>query len=240
MEILFSGLAAAVPCLMIGGFAALVITLIVYSIMKARQRREALAKLAAEWGFQFYPTDPWDLPARYNQFELFDSGHSRHASNILTGQIDGRTVVVLDYSYKTGSGKHQTTHLYQAAVMQLPILAARMRMRPEGVLDRVASWVGHEDLDFESDEFSRRYYITSDDRKFAYDIFHTRLIEYLLKCGQAPLLEMQGPLLVIYDTQAGIENFRRLLEIGRQIIDSIPDYVRTARGTGAQTGGPPA
>jgi len=225
-----------IPCIVVPAFIALVAAAIVFGILKARQRREAMARLAKELSFEYYPDDPWNLEDKYAMFELFGRGHSRRASNVICGDVDGRAVVAFDYQYTTGSGKNQSTHSCQALVMGLPILAAGLRMRSENLFDRVASWVGYEDIDFESDEFSRRYHVACDDRRFAYDILHARLIEYLLACGQAPDLEMKGPLMVLFDSQGDAANVRRLLAIGREIVASIPDYVRSARGIGQPAG----
>ena len=225
-----------IPCIVVPAFIALAVALIVFGILKARQRREAMARLAKELSFEYYPDDPWNLEDKYAMFELFGRGHSRRASNVICGDVDGRAVVAFDYQYTTGSGKNQSTHSCQALVMGLPILAAGLRMRSENLFDRVASWVGYEDINFESDEFSRRYHVACDDRRFAYDILHARLIEYLLACGQAPDLEMKGPLMVLFDSQGDAANVRRLLAIGREIVASIPDYVRSARGIGQPAG----
>jgi len=238
MEVLFGGLAALVPCLLFGGIAALIVGGIIYGIIKARQRREVMARLAASLGLRYYADDPWDLPSRYNHFGLFQSGHSKRASNVLTGELDGRSVAAFDYRYTTGSGKNQTTHHYQGAVLEMPILAPRLRMRKESVLDRVASWVGYDDIDFESDEFSRRYHVKSADRRFAYDILHAQLIDFFLRCGTAPSMEMQGPLVLVYDGGRGnVANVQRLLTIGQEIIRSIPDYVLKVRGAAQPPGG---
>ena len=238
MEVLVGGLAGLVPCLMFGGVAALIVVGIVYAIIKARERREAMARLAASLGLQYYAADPWNLPSRYAHFGLFQSGHSKRAANVLAGEIDGRSVVAFDYRYTTGSGKNQTTHHYQGVILATPILAPRLRMRKESILDRVASWVGYDDIDFESDEFSRRYHVKSADRRFAYDILHAQLIDYLLRCGTAPSMEMQGPLVLVYDSGHGnVANVQRLLTIGKEIIRSIPDYVLKARGTAQPPGG---
>jgi len=220
------------PCIVVPAFIALAVALIVFGILKARERREAMARLAKELGFEYYPDDPWNLEDKYAMFELFGRGHSRKASNVICGEVDGRAVVAFDYQYTTGSGKNQSTHSCQALVMGLPIVAAGLRMRSESLFDRVASWVGYEDINFESDEFSRRYHVACDDRRFAYDILHARLIEHLLACGQAPDLEMKGPLMVLFESQGDAANVRRLLAIGREIVASIPDYVRSARGIG--------
>ncbi|HUU30546.1 MAG TPA: hypothetical protein VMY69_00435 [Phycisphaerae bacterium] len=224
------------PCIVVPAFIALAVALIVFGILKARERREAMARLATELGFEYYADDPWDLEDTYAMFELFGRGHSRKASNVICGEMDGRAVVAFDYQYTTGSGKNKSTHSYQAVVMGLPIVAAGLRMRTETVFDRLASWVGWDDIDFESDEFSRRYHVASEDRRFAYDILHARLIEHLLACGQAPGLEMKGPLMVLFDSQGNVENVRRLIAIGREIVASIPEYVLKARGIGGKEG----
>ena len=229
-EPLFAACGAAVPCLMFGAVATLIAVGIIYGIIKARQRREAMARLAAELGLQYYPDDPWDLPGRYAQFEVFNTGHARRASNVMAGPIDGHDVLIFDYRYTTGSGKNQTTHHHQIAILELPILAARLRMRRENVFDKIASWVGHDDLDFESAEFSRLYHVKCATPKFAYDVLHARLIDYLLKCGDVPALEMAGPLLILTDSQRDMQNVRRLLGIGRQIITSLPEYLLKDRG----------
>ena len=237
MEVLVGGLAGMLPCLMFAAIAALVVVGIVYGIIKARERREAMARLAASLGLRYYAADPWDLPSRYGHFDLFGHGHSKRASNVMGGERDGRSVVAFDYRYTTGSGKNQTTHHYQGAVLEMPIVAPRLRMRRESVLDRVASWVGYDDIDFESDEFSRRYHVKSEDRRFAYDILHAQLIDYFLRCGTAPSMEMQGPLVLVYDSGHGnVANVQRLLTIGQEIIRSIPDYVLKARGAGRKPG----
>ena len=224
------------PCVIFPAFLALVAALIVYSILKGRRRREAFARLATEMGVFYYPRDPRGLPARYGMFDLFGHGHSKKASNVLVSQEGGREAVAFDYQYTTGSGKNRTTHYHQAAVLGLPIDAVRLRIRSENILDRVASWVGWDDIDFESDEFSRRYHVKCDDRRFAYDIFHARLIEHLLGCAEAPNLELNGPVMLLYERRGEVERARRLIQIGRDIVQSIPDYVLKARGIGHAAG----
>jgi len=237
---IFVGAAGLVQCAFFVGVAGLIVALITWGIIRARERREAMARLAAELGLQYYAADPWDLPARYQHFGLFNTGHSRRASNILAGAIDGRDVQAFDYQYTTGSGKDQHTSCFQVTMLTMPILAPRLSLRRENFLDTIASWVGHDDIDFESEAFSKRYCVKCDEPKFAYDIFHARLIEYLLARGDAPAMEMNGPLFLLYDSGSGqVENVRRLLAIGHEILRSIPDYVLHQRGTGAKAGGQP-
>ena len=231
MDALFGAAAGAIPCLMFGAFAVIVTVAIVFGILHARKRRQEMLGLARKWGFDFYPSDPWDLPTWYCRLDLFNHGHSKKAENVMSGEVDGRTVVAFDYRYTTGSGKNSRTHHHQAVVFLLPIDAPAVRMRPENVLDRMASWVGWDDIDFESDEFSRRYHVSSEDRRFAYDLFHARLIDYLLRCGTSPHMETGGVFLLLYDKGRGqVQNVDRLIMIGQTVVAMIPDYVLKARG----------
>jgi len=244
MEALFGAMAGVLPCLIFAGFAVVVVAVIVFGILQAQKRRQEMQALARKWGFVYYQNDPWGLPAWYGAMDLFQHGHSKKASNVLSGEVDGRTVLAFDYRYVTGSGKNRSTHHWQAVVVLLPIQAPRLRLRRENVLDRMASWVGWDDLDFESDEFSRRYHVACEERRFAYDIFHARLIDYLLRCRQSPNMEMNGVFLILYDSGSGqVSNFERLLAIGQTVVAMIPDYVLKVRavesaGAGAPGGHP--
>jgi hypothetical protein len=221
------------PCCVFA-FFALVAVLVVLAVLGERKDKEAFRRQADQWGFRHYPDDPWDLPSRYaGQIEFFKQGSSRTASNILAGTMDGASILAFQYSFKTGSGKDESTWYYGVAVLQLPIRAPHLQLRDEGLLDKVAAWVGHDDINFESAEFSRRYHVKCDEPKFAYDLFHARLIEYLLACGHCPGMEMRGTLLVLYDDKGtDVEHVVRLVEVGRAMISSIPEYVLHERGAG--------
>ncbi|MEA3367992.1 MAG: hypothetical protein U9R68_07750 [Planctomycetota bacterium] len=93
MEALFGAAAGAVPCLMFGAFAVIAVVVIVLGILHAQKRRKETQALARKWGLNFYPSDPWDLPTWYCRLDLFSHGRSRRASNVMSGEVDGRTVV---------------------------------------------------------------------------------------------------------------------------------------------------
>lgn len=111
-----------VPFLAVGAFFVLALAVAILMFINAKKRRQALQALAQQLGFQFYPYDPWGIPARYAQMGLFNAGHSREASNIFCGKADGRDVILFDYQYKTGSGKDESTYTFQVAILETPIL----------------------------------------------------------------------------------------------------------------------
>ena len=53
-------------------------------------------------------------------------------------------------------------------------------IRPEGMFDRLAGVFGFDDIDFESAEFSRGFHVKSPDKRFAYDVVHPRMMEFLM------------------------------------------------------------
>ncbi len=89
----------------------------------------------------------------------------------------------LDWQFVTGSGKNRQTHRHAVVIVETGLPVIPLEIRREHLLDKVGEFLGHDDIDFESAEFSRTFHVTAADRKWAYDVIHTRTMEYLL---QAP------------------------------------------------------
>lgn len=184
-------------------FAAIVVALIVWGQQQAAARRAELAALAAKRGWRFDDDDDGDFAEQHDRFALFDVGRSRRIFNTLRGphavRVGQLAIQAGDYRYTTGSGKHQRTHRLSYLMATLPVRLpadAHLVIRPEHFGDTLGAMVGFDDIDFESEEFSRRYFVKSNDRKFAYAVIHPRMMEYLLAspCGH---LELSGAQLVL-------------------------------------------
>lgn len=65
-----------------------------------------------------------------------------------------------------------------------------MLIRPEGIFDKVAGTFGFDDVDFDSAEFSRRFYMTSSDKRFAYDLLYPQMMGFLLET-QPPAIDLE-------------------------------------------------
>ena len=137
-----------------------------------------------------------------------------------------------DYHYKTHShsskGHRQTHHHYFSFfILLLPVHFPELRITREGLLSKVAQVFGYDDIDFESAEFSRKFCVRAKDKKFAYDVCHTRLMEYLLANDDLSL-EIEGRALALAfgsrrETAAIEFNLRRLVEIRSH----LPEYLFT-------------
>ncbi len=208
--------------------------------LAAKRRREAMAALAAELGWRFDPASDRAHDDQYAHFEIFRKGHSRVAYNTLTGstEIDGRTYSVKmgDFDYKithsTGKNTQTTTYRLSYLVLHLPFAhTPDLLIRREGVFDKLAGALGFDDIDFESEEFSRAFYVKSSDKKFAYDVVHPRMMEWLLS-KEVPMIDIEhGRCCVAQDrVRWEPQEFKRWLRRMEEFFELWPDYLTSRLG----------
>ena len=230
--------AIPIQLIFVVAFIAVAIVVAVLAHRHAKNRREALAALAAQLGWTFDPSRDTSHDARYAQFEVFRRGHSRAAYNTLEGPltIDGRTCACRmgDFTYKvtTGSGKNRrtTTFHFSYLILDLPFAALpTLLIRPEGLFDKLAGAFGFDDIDFESSEFSRRFHVKSGDKRFAYDVCHPLMMEWLLGLAPpgAPTIDLEHGSMCLTDggRRWDAEGFRRTTAFAAQFIDRWPDHL---------------
>src|SRR5262249_36920644 len=142
--------------------------------------------------FTAYPGDVHD---RYSVFAPFEQGRSRRSNNCLSGQRGELKWEIFDYRYVTGNGKNQTTHHWGIVAAWSRVVSQPMEIGPENFFDKIAAAGGFDDIDFESEEFSKAFYVKCANRKFAYDVIDPQMMEFLLK---APKLSWQfaGPIVL--------------------------------------------
>lgn len=217
-------------------FALLVGVLGYLGYLQEKKRREALARLAGELGWRFDPSKDWSHDEEYAHFEVFRRGHGRCAFNTLTGALDwdGRACPAKmgDFRYKvtSGSGKSRRTRTYRFSylIVHLPFRhAPSLLVRREGVFDKVAGAFGWDDIDFESAEFSRRFHVNSTDKRFAYDMVHPRMMEFLLE-GEPPTIDLEHGRCCLCDGRRrwSDEEFRGTLDWARRFLELWPDHVK--------------
>ena len=86
---------------------------------------------------------------------------------------------------------------------------------------------GATDINFESAEFSKAFWVRSPNKKFAYDICHPQMMEYLLMNRDLNIEVEKDTLALVFENQLSatkIEfNLQRLLEIRSR----LPEYLFT-------------
>jgi hypothetical protein len=189
-----------VPTLIVVLFVGIAIGCAVWPWHAERQRRKAMAALARSLGMRFDPGNDDGHDDEYRPFEVFHGGNARSARNTLRGHIDmfggPRKVVLGDFRYS--SGRPPTTFHFSYLIVHPPWSSPTLLVRPEGLSDKVASAFGCDDIDFESEAFSRKYHVHSNDKRFAYDVLRPRMMDLLL-AARPPMFELEGGALCVSD-----------------------------------------
>ncbi|OHB53991.1 MAG: hypothetical protein A2Y07_03770 [Planctomycetes bacterium GWF2_50_10] len=192
-------------------------------------RRKALEQWAVSNGLDYSPTKVYGLDDDYSSFDCLRQGSNRYGYNIMQGKISSRPFLGFDYHYQvtTHTGKTTQTHHYNfsAIIVESPFLLKPLFIRPENIFDKLGEFVGLDDIDFESAQFSSQFYVKSPDKKWAYDIIHQGMMEYLLA---SPRFSIQFDLKNIIIWRSGKfepEDFRVATDMVNGILGRIPQYV---------------
>lgn len=232
------------PVLIIVGFIALIILGAVFGSAQTKRRREALQHWATSLGLSFDERKNSRFDQRFSEFKCFQQGKNRYAHNVSFGNFEGRAVYAFDYHYETESTRTVTStdakgrtstrtetvthnHDFSAVILEPNLPLKPLLIRPEGFGDRVASFFGKNDLDFESAAFSRRYHVSADDRRWAYDVLHARTIDFLLTMPEHTIEFAPARVLVLRGRRRlDAEQFHTALHLIDGVLDALPDYLR--------------
>jgi len=214
------------------------------SRMKDKRRKE-LAGWAQVNGLKFLPEKDHSVWMRYQPFKCLQRGEDRYAYNIMVGTSGTRVMSAFDYHYETHStnskGQRQTHHHYLSAlVVDAGLPLKPLFIRPEGLLDKVTEFVGIDDIDFESAEFSQKFFVKSPDRRWAYDVLHQKTMELMLAYPRFHIDFQGSQVMAYYDNKTfTLGEFGSALKVVTGILDYLPEsVVRELKGI--DSGGRPS
>lgn len=198
---------------------------------RAKKRRKKLTDFAAQCGLSYSP-DTGGLHERYASFAYFDRGdrRSRRSANLISGRRGGLEWEMFDFWNGPDGSEQKPRGGLGVVIANLPASFPKTRIRSESIIDHVSSFVGMNDIEFESEEFSRRYHVSASDRKFAYDLIHPRMMEYLLA---APTVDWQlggRTILLIRSRRYRVDELSGAMKLVEGFVRLIPQYVRQDRG----------
>jgi len=223
---------------------------------RERRRRIALMILADHLGFDFSPYDRFGLPAIFSHLSIFNTAFDANrprwaknldywAKNIIYGEREGASVYIFECGYgpvKTVMGEEGLFHVggYTKRSRRQPyssftVCCVRTAMDfpylwigRERLLHKLASFMGFDDIDFESHEFSKQFYVKSESKKFAYEVINSRTMDFLLSSPVKPYVEIYHHSAVAYFAGTEPPASPRYLYLYRFIfglLDCIPDFV---------------
>lgn len=216
--------------LLFGGFIALIIFLVIHARKKAEEARRQAQLWAAARGWQHYARDDnlrhrWRMP-------LFQSGSGRRTHNVLTGPTNSKSGVVrqalsFEYEYTVSTGKSSTTYYHHVVAVFLPNYIPTLTIAPEGVGAKLAKMFGGQDIQFESEEFNRRWRITGNNLAFAHAVVHPQTMEYLMRYAPHNVAYyLLGDALLIYTSgRQNLANIDQMVWHITDLIDLVPEFV---------------
>ncbi len=184
----------------LGVITAIVVSLVLNWYLKTK-RRSAFVTFAATHGFQYSPSDPFDLTAW--PFRLFTRGDGRGAENVVWGTWREAPFTAFDFWYYTehSNSRGQRSRSYRrfsCAMVEVPASFPHLEVAREGFLTALADRLGLEDIEMESPEFNRRFNVRAADRRFAYTLLDARMIEWLVSFDQGLAFEVLGNRVLAY------------------------------------------
>ena len=186
---------AAGVVLIFAAFLAVAVAVVVFSYLAAKKRREAMAAYAAGRGWRFEAEQPL-LVDRFTG-PPFGLGFGQRAYNVLYGAARGPRPGVVrlrvqDPRPATGSRPATQVHRFSVLGLSMGISLPPLSVDPENFLDRFVGRLTGNDIDLESEDFNRAFTVSCPDRKFASDVLHPQMMEFLLAAPAGRLAVRAG------------------------------------------------
>jgi len=207
-------------------FVALVGIIVLFAHMFSLERRKKMAAYAKSKGLHFAPDKDKKIDSRYSSFKCLRRGHSRYAYNIMHGKLDGRDLTAFDYHYVTGHGKSRRVHNFSALTIRSPLPLKPLYLRPENIFDKVTDFFGFDDIDFESAEFSRKFYVKSPEKRWAYHVIHPRMMVYLMESPRFHIQFDPEFIMAWLGKRFSEQDYDNAFTLIQGILNRLPEYVK--------------
>lgn len=170
--------------LMMTTVVVVVIAVAIYASKQAAKRREELAAFAFSIGLTFHAARQRDF-RKLHRHSVFSRGSARAAYNTMEGRLEiagfSHAAILGEYKYTISTGKSSHTYRFSFILLRPSwIRLPDLEIRKEHIGDKLSAAFGFDDIDFESEEFSRKFMVKSADKRFAYAVCHPRMMEFLL------------------------------------------------------------
>ncbi len=193
-----------------------------------RKRREGLALMAHQLGLEYSPEDV--AGCLYLPFSLLQRGDGRGTENLLQGTWQEMPVRGFDYWYyeestDSNGNRTRTTYRFSCAVTELDLSTPALTIYRENVFTRLADHLAMHDIEFESEEFNRRFNVKGSDRRFANAVLDAPMLQWLLTVDGAFQFEVAGRWILCFSKRRAPTELIPLLGTLRGFREHVPRVV---------------
>lgn len=217
-----------------------------YVILKAMEkaRQEYLARLrdfASQLGLTYVEEiplfsggwlskEPEPFMAHFGDLPPFPGETNPTFRDVLCGSAYGFGWHFGTFTYQrishNGKTTTTTTFTFGVCAVTLPYTVPRFEIRGEHFFDKVGALLGDRDIEFEMDEFNRRFHVKCEDRKFAFDVLHPQAMEWFLENDVYPISMTRNSLVMASTGRGEPPEFERMITCVREFLGQMPDFVR--------------
>ena len=149
---------------------------------KSKQRGRELDEIAGRLDLGYNSSDHLGVLSLLSDFKLFRRGTGRKIKHLLwkdDHELDVKTRI-FDYHYTISTGKASSTFIQTVFFVQSKSLGLpQFYLKPEHFLHKIGSWLGIEDIDFDTHEvFSNQYHLKGEEEGIIRDTFTDDVLHY--------------------------------------------------------------
>ncbi len=203
---------------------------IAYQHQRKLERQRELRSLALDQRLDFSIEDPFDTTGE--PFSLLQKGDGRGVENVMWGFWQGLEVRAFDYWYyeeSSDSNGHRTKsyHRFNCLITLVDAVCPPLQISEENLLTRFAGALTFRDIEFESEEFNRRFHVKGADERFATAFCDARMMDWLLSHGEGYGFEVAGDRLLCWTDRVSPAEMVHLLGTAKTFREQIPAVVRS-------------
>ena len=162
-----------------------------FNYQQQQKRYAALANIAASVGFVFTRGDADRLVD--TPFDLFHRGSKRTVDCEIGGVHNGLNMRIFDYKYYVNNGKNGQWYKFTCGMTMIPAACPPLHIAHQGFFASIENLLGGHDIEFESDDFNKRFRVKCADQKFAFSLIDGQMMEWLLGAENFSNVEIVGP-----------------------------------------------
>jgi hypothetical protein len=211
------------------GAAGMVAGLVSLSMLIGERNRDrALISSARRSGLSFSHEDPFDCAGP--PFALFREGDGRGTQNVMWKPNAEHPIRVFDYwwydEYEDENGvAHRSYHRRTCATAEVGWLWPQLSLTKEGIISKAAAALGARDIEFESEEFNRTFFVTCEDRRFANAFLDAQMIDILAATKGFVEIEVKNRWILLHTKRLNGQEFPPLYKLTETIVSRIPNLV---------------
>ena len=176
-------------------------------------RRRKLAALAKKLQLNFSYKVDFEAPKRWEFISWMNRRSVPTTYNTFHGYYQSFLITFFDYSFSAGKARYY----WSVYILELRSNFPDLLISHETMESRIAEALGQNHITFESAKFSRKFRVRCLDKKFAYEVCHQKMMEFLLANRDLTIEIKGGAIALLFETWLKPEevehNLARLIEL---------------------------